>query len=55
MNGREYSGTWKKDKTKLESKLFFYDESGKEINFVPGQIWVDVVVPGLKVEWEPGV
>lgn len=55
MNGREYSGTWKKDKTKLESKLFFYDESGKEVKFVPGQIWVDVVVPSLKVEWEPGV
>jgi len=53
MNGKEYRGSWKKSKESLDSKLFFYDESGKEIRFVPGQIWVEVVIPSQKVEWTP--
>ena len=53
LNGKEYVGTWKKDKSSLASKLTFFDQSGKEILFVPGQIWVDVVVPGMAVEWTP--
>ena len=53
MNGQEYKGTWKKDKSKADSKLFFYDESGKEINFVPGQIWVEILEPGQALKWEP--
>ncbi|MFZ1735515.1 MAG: DUF3048 C-terminal domain-containing protein, partial [Candidatus Moraniibacteriota bacterium] len=55
FNGKEYKGTWKKDKKSLESKLTFLDESGKEILFVPGQIWVDVMEPGQGIKWEPGV
>lgn len=54
MDGKEFRGTWKKDRGSIDSKLFFFDASGKEVTFVPGQIWVDVVVPGLKVEWIPG-
>lgn len=54
MNGRETRGTWKKDKSSLESKLFFLDASGKEIQFVPGQIWVEVMEPGQGIKWEPG-
>jgi len=53
FNGQEYRGTWKKDKTNIASKLFFYDESGKEIQFVPGQIWVEVLEPGQRLKWEP--
>lgn len=53
INGQEHKGTWKKDKSKAESKLFFYDESGKEINFVPGQIWVEILEPGQTLRWEP--
>lgn len=53
LNGKEFIGTWKKDKSSLSSKLTFFDQSGKEILFVPGQIWVDVVVPGMAVEWMP--
>jgi hypothetical protein len=53
MNGKEYSGTWKKDKSKLDSKLFFYDESGAEIKFVPGQIWVEILEPGQALRWTP--
>lgn len=52
FNGKEYEGTWKKDKSKLESKLFFYDNSGSEIKFVPGQIWVEVLEPGQALKWE---
>ena len=53
FNGKEYEGTWKKDKSKIDSKLFFYDNSGAEIKFVPGQIWVDILEPGQALRWEP--
>jgi len=53
MNGQQYKGTWKKDKSKIDSKLMFYDESGKEIKFVPGQIWVEVIDPGQSLRWTP--
>lgn len=53
MNGNEYKGTWKKDKSKLESKLFFYDQSGQEVKFVPGQIWVEILEPGQTLRWTP--
>ena len=53
MNGQQIEGTWKKDKSKLDSKLFFYDNSGQEIQFVPGQIWVDVLEPAQKLDWQP--
>jgi hypothetical protein len=53
MNGREYRGSWKKDNAKLESKLFFYDENGREIMFVPGQIWVEILEPGQVLRWTP--
>lgn len=53
MNGKEYRGTWKKDKSKIDSKLFFYDEAGKEIRFIPGQIWVDILEPGQTLRWTP--
>ena len=54
MNGKETKGIWKKDKSKLESKLSFYGADGNEIRFVPGQIWVDIVEPGYGIKWEPG-
>ncbi len=52
QNGREIKGKWKKDKTDMKSKLYFYNESGEEIKFVPGQIWIQVVQPNQEVEWE---
>lgn len=55
MNGQETKGTWKKDKSKIDSKLFFYDQSGQEIKFVPGQIWVEVLEPGQTLRWTPAV
>jgi hypothetical protein len=53
MNGQEIKGTWKKDRSKIDSKLYFYDESGNEIRFVPGQIWVDILEPGQALRWTP--
>lgn len=55
MNGKEIKGTWKKDKSKIDSKLTFLDESGVEIQFVPGQIWVSVMAPGQGRKWTAGV
>jgi hypothetical protein len=52
MDGQEVKGTWKKDKSKIDSKLLFLDEQGKEIKFVPGQIWVSVLEPGQGRSWE---
>ncbi|NTV41115.1 MAG: DUF3048 domain-containing protein [Candidatus Moranbacteria bacterium] len=53
MNGQQYKGTWKKDKSKVESKLTFIDENGQEIKFVPGQIWVNIIDPGQALKWVP--
>jgi len=53
MNGQQYRGTWKKDKSTIDSKLLFTDESGQEIKFVPGQIWVDIIDPGQALKWSP--
>ena len=55
MNGQEIKGTWKKDASDPKSKLTFLDESGAEIAFVPGQIWVEVMAPGQGVRWTPAV
>lgn len=53
MNGQQIQGSWKKDKSKSESKLMFYDEQGQEIKFVPGQIWVNIIDPGQALRWTP--
>jgi len=52
FNGKEHRGTWKKDKSRLDSKLMFYDEAGQEVKFVPGQIWVEILEPGQTLKWE---
>jgi len=51
INGKEILGTWKKDKSSIDSKLLFYDGNGQEIQFVPGQIWVEVLEPGSALKW----
>ena len=51
-NGEEITATWKKNQNDQTSKLFFYDQTGKEIEFVPGQIWVEIVDPGQDVTYE---
>ena len=53
MNGQQSRGTWKKDKSDIASKLVFFDESGNETVFVPGQMWVEILEPGQTLRWEP--
>ncbi len=43
QNGMKTSGKWKKDPAQLDSKLFFYYSDGREIEFVPGKIWIEIV------------
>ena len=43
QNGSVINGKWSKDATELDGKLYFYDDSGKEVKFVPGKIWVEIV------------
>ncbi len=52
MNGQEYQGKWRKDKSKIDSKLVFLDDKGEEMKFVPGQIWVEILEPGQKLKWK---
>lgn len=51
QNGQVIRGTWKKDKDNLSSKLYFLNEKGKEIKFIPGQIWLEIVEPQQDVIW----
>lgn len=51
-NGEEINGTWKKNKASLSSKLYFFDKTGKEIEFVPGPIWIEMVEPYQQVNWK---
>ena len=46
QNGEEIKGKWKKDRNNPKSKLYFLEESGQEVKFVPGQIWVEIIEPG---------
>ncbi|MDF1498486.1 MAG: DUF3048 domain-containing protein [Patescibacteria group bacterium] len=52
QNGWEIKGKWKKDKADMKSKLYFFNEAGEEIKFVPGKIWIQVVQTNQKVEWK---
>ena len=53
LNGQQYKGIWKKDKSKIDSKLMFLDETNQEIKFVPGQVWVEIIDPGQALRWTP--
>lgn len=52
MNGEEIRGRWSKDKSKMDSKLILTDSNGMDIKFVPGQIWINVAYPNMKVSWD---
>lgn len=53
MNGQEIVGTWKKARGDKE-KFMFYDANGQEVRFVPGQIWMEILMNGKTVKWTPG-
>lgn len=49
QNGKAIKGTWRKEKAETRTK--FFDENGKEINFVRGTIWIEAVPNYSKVEY----
>ncbi len=52
QNGLVIPGTWQKSKNDPTSRLYFLDENGDEIPFVPGQIWIEIVEPSQEVSWQ---
>lgn len=48
-NGEAIEGSW--SKKKRTSRTLFFDENDKEIEFVPGQIWIEVVPKGKKIDF----
>lgn len=50
-NGEKTEGIWRRDASKKDPKMYFLDNSGEEIKFVPGNIWVQVVQTNQKTEW----
>jgi len=50
--GQEIKGTWKKEGHYQNTKLFFYDSTNQEIEFVPGQIWIEIIEPGKSVTYK---
>jgi hypothetical protein len=52
LNGQKIEGTWKKEGSYQPTKLYFYDNLGKEIEFVPGQIWIEIIEPDKVVTYE---
>jgi hypothetical protein len=49
FDGGKTEGVWKKDSE--ASKLYFLDNSGAEIKFAPGNIWVEILQTNQKTEW----
>jgi hypothetical protein len=49
QNGVATEITWKKANQK--ARTIFSDKSGKEINFIPGTIWVELVPTTTKIEY----
>lgn len=50
-NGKEISGRWEKNKNDPASKLYFFDEEGREIEFTVGKTIIEIVEPYQRVEY----
>lgn len=51
-SGEIIKGKWRKNESDKKSKLYFLNEQGEEIKFVPGKIWVEIVEPYQKVIYD---
>ena len=49
QNGNVIKGTWEKDSRKARTK--FYDDKGKEISFVRGPVWIEIVPAGNTIDY----
>lgn len=52
FDGRVIQGNWVKAGHYQKTKLYFYDESGQEIKFQPGQIWIEIIEPNKPVVYQ---
>jgi len=48
-DGKIISGTWKKPSRTARTK--FYDATGTEVSFNPGQVWIEVVATDAKITY----
>ena len=48
-NGQVLNGSWEKKTDK--DKLYFYDANRKEVEFAPGNIWVEIVLKTIVFEY----
>jgi len=61
MEGREFKGTWEKKKKDCavhndlvcisSERMKFIKDNGKEVELVPGSIWLEVLEPGQVLRW----
>jgi len=51
QNGKVINCTWQKSKSDPSSKLYFLDDDGQEIPFVPGQVWIQIVELNQNITW----
>jgi len=49
QDGKVIKITWQKDSE--ESRMRFYDQNGKEVNLVRGQIWIEILPIGNKINY----
>jgi len=49
LDGEAIKATWKKNKR--ESRTIFFDLKGNEIEFNPGQIWIEIVPKGNEIDY----
>lgn len=53
QDGQVINGTWKKDVRYKNDPIHWMDESGNEITFTRGQVWIMAVEPYVDVTWTP--
>lgn len=51
QNGVYIVGLWEKSASRLDSKLIFKNDEGNEIEFVAGNMWIEIVDYGTLIEW----
>lgn len=49
-NGQKTEATW--SKASRQNRTIYKDKTGKEINLVPGQVWVEILPIGNKISYE---
>ncbi|MFH1048186.1 MAG: DUF3048 domain-containing protein, partial [Patescibacteria group bacterium] len=49
INGGKTEGIWQKNPS--SPKFYYYDDSGAEIKFATGNIWVEILQTNQKAEW----